>query len=123
MLDVDEPPASRPDLVHEVHDFRRLAHALEVLGFLLEEALRLGACHLRMARNEPEVVFVVDRREVEVDLLPAADAVEARERRHDDSRDVRHVMERLPHLAAGARAVAHHPPLGLLGRDDGQIRR
>jgi len=30
------------------------------------------------------MVFVVDRREVEEDLRPAADAIEARERRHDE---------------------------------------
>src|SRR3954469_10131522 len=121
MVDVDEPAAPAPHILHQIHHLGRGAHLLRELRLLREETIRFRPGYLDVAGNEPEMRLVVDRREAEIDLLPAADAVEARERRHDDPGHVRHVMQRVPDLPAGPRAEAEHAPIGLLGADHRQV--
>jgi len=76
-----------------------------------------------MAGDQPQMIFVVDRREAEIDLGPAAHARHAGERRHDHAREVRGVVQRVAHLAGLARAVSQHAPIGFLRRDDRQVGR
>ena len=74
-----------------------------------------------MAGDQPQMIFVIDRGEAEIDFGPAADAVHAGKRRHDHPRQVRRVMQGVPHLARLARAMAQHAPIGFFRGDDRQV--
>ena len=72
--------------------------------------------------DEPAVRLVVDRQKGEIQLAPAARAVEPGHRRHDDPRTVRPVMQADPDLVA-ARPGAQHAPLLSLRRRSAAGRR
>src|SRR5215469_3110263 len=121
MPDIGKADFARPDVAHHIHDERRSSDLTVIFGALGSISFSLLTRDFDVARDQPQMVFVIDRREAEVDFRPAACAVHARKRRHDDPRNVRSIVQRLAHLAVPARAEAEHTPFGFLRRYGGEI--
>ena len=68
-----------------------------------------------LAGGEPTAVVIIDGGEEQDHLRPAADAIHAEDRRHEDMHAREGVMEGVAHLAGLAAAIAHHAPIRLLG--------
>ena len=123
MLDVGEADFARPEIAHHVHHRQRCRNGPVVLGAFLPIRLRILAGDLDLARDQPQMVFVVDRSEAEINFRPAADTVHAGERGHDHARQVRRIVQRLPHLAGLALAETQHAPFAFFRGDDRQVDR
>jgi hypothetical protein len=92
-----------------------------IFGALSSIGFRLCPAHEHIAGDQPQVILVIYRCEIEENLDPAAHSVHARHRRHEHARDVGHVVQAAPHFAIGARPRAKHAPAGFFCADNRQI--
>ena len=69
------------------------------------------------------MILIVDRREAEINLRPAASAVQSGQRRHNHARNIRRVVQGLPDFSSLAFAEAQHAPWSFLCRDQRQVLR